>query len=432
MYPFSCALSASRRMAAAVLLTALVFTMVGCQSQSSEVLGQAYVAPATLNLRKQLAQKNSTVAVLKHGERVSIIDVRRRFVKIRTNEGAEGWVDSIELLSPAEMDQIRRERQQAALLPSEGAATAYEALNIHLEPDRRSPAFAQLAEYAPVQVLSHRLGPRLSIGRLPSIVVERSLLPSRQHHPERESKHNLPGPPPPPKAPANWEALSAERIDGSESAAERRSEPAPNPVQKQVQDVKKPVVLEDWSLIKTRSNQIGWVLSRNLEMSIPDEVAEYAEGKRITSYFSLGTINDERGVKHDWLWTTASGPISYDFDGWRVFSWNRRRHRFETSYRQHDVEGYFPVHVDPSDSNPAGRRFELITKDDDGKLRRRTFLFDGVRVHLIGKEDYRPERARELRKPSGIDTNQLQARVPHSGFLGREWAALKRRLAVTN
>ncbi|MBV9499938.1 MAG: SH3 domain-containing protein [Acidobacteriaceae bacterium] len=415
-----------------MLLTGLVLALVGCQSQSPEVLGRAYVAPATLNLRKQLAQKNTAVAVLKHGDRVSIIDVRRRFVKVRTDQGAEGWVDSTELLSPAEMEQIRRERQQAALLPSEGAASAYETLNVHLAPDRRSPAFAQLAEGAQVQVLTHKVAPRVTTARSSSLVIERPPQPSRQHRPEREGKHNLLAPPPPPKPPANWETLSAERIDGSESAAERRSAPALNPVARQVQDVKKPAVLEDWTLIKTKSNQIGWVLSRNLEMSIPDEVAQYAEGKRITSYFSLGTINDEKGVKHDWLWTTASGPISYDFDGWRVFSWNRRRHRFETSYRQRDVEGYFPVHVSPPGSNPAGRTFELITKDDDGKLRRRTFLFDGVHVHLIGKEEYHPDITREPRKPAGIDTNQLQAKVPHPGFFGREWAALKRRFSGTN
>ncbi|MBV9157177.1 MAG: hypothetical protein JO097_13020 [Acidobacteriaceae bacterium] len=164
-------------------------------------------------------------------------------------------------------------------------------------------------------------------------------------------------------------------------------------------------------------------------MSIPDEVAQYAEGKRITSYFDLGAVNDDvKGLKHNWLWTTAAGGESYDFDAWRVFLWNRHRHRYETSYRQRDVEGYFPVHVDPQDASATSRTFELITKDDDGKFRRRSYLFDGTRVHLAGTEDYRPSASAAANKPGALDTNKLQAKMPRSGWFKRQWTALKRRV----
>src|SRR5581483_3972962 len=175
------------------------------------------------------------------------------------------------------------------------------------------------------------------------------------------------------------------------------------------------------ALVRTKDKQVGWVLSRNLVMSIPDEVAQYAEGKRITSYFDLGPVQDEeKGVKHNWLWTTASAMQTADFDAWRVFLWNRRRHRYETPYRQHGIEGYFPVHVDAPDPTRFGRTFELIMKDEDGKLRRRTYLFDGTRVHLIATEDYRPENA--------ISVQTSQAPPPKTGWFGREWNAMKKAL----
>src|ERR1700728_283282 len=151
-----------RRFAAVIAPSITLLVLAGCSTQPSDVLGQAYVAPASLNLRHELAQKNNTVAVLNHGERVSIIDVRRRFVKIRTGKGAEGWVDSTELLSSEQMDQLRRERQQALALPAEGEAAVYEALNIHLQPDRRSAAFARIPECGSVAVLAHRLAPKNS------------------------------------------------------------------------------------------------------------------------------------------------------------------------------------------------------------------------------------------------------------------------------
>lgn len=421
----------ARRLILTVIFAFLLLALSGCGTDSPQVLGQAYVAPATLNLRSQLTQKNNTVAVLKHGDEVSIVDARRRFLKIRTAKGLEGWVDSSELLSPEEMSRIRRERQEALLLPSEGAATPYETLNIHIDANRKSPAFAQISEGTPVSVLAHKLAPKLSTPQKePPLIGDRPKPAARRtrnaHQTRAASK--LPAPPPPPKPPANWQELSAERIDGNDSTADLKAKRDEQAAEKKAVEAKKPVVLENWTLVRTKNNQIGWVLSRNLMMSIPDEVAQYAEGKRITSYFSLGDVNDdEKGLKHNWLWTTSSAETPYDFDSWRVFLWNRRHHRYETSYRQRDLEGYFPVHVDPADSGALGRTFELITKDDDGAYRKRTYLFDGVRVHLTGTENYNPATKQE--KPAAANSNTAKpASGTRSGWLARHWKALKARV----
>ena len=64
--------------------------------------------------------------------------------------------------------------------------------------------------------------------------------------------------------------------------------------------------MDDWSLVRTQDGKVGWVLTRALSMAIPDEVAQYAEGHRITSYFALGHIEDGDSVKNNWLWTTIT------------------------------------------------------------------------------------------------------------------------------
>ncbi|MBV9759360.1 MAG: hypothetical protein JO340_02245 [Acidobacteriaceae bacterium] len=421
-----------RPAAAAIVLSIPLLLLHGCAVQSSDILGQAYVAPASLNLRRELAQKNNTVAVLHHGDHVGILDVRRRFIKIRSDKGAEGWVDSTELLSPDQMDQLRRERQAALTLPSEGAAAVYEALNIHIEPDRRSAAFARIPEGGAVAVLGHRLAPKILTPLAPSFTIERPQPLSHKPRKEKASKNtfHLPPPPPPPKPPANWEDLSSERVDGAQAAP-------PSPIAKQNQSAEKkssepakPVVYEDWTLVRTKDRQCGWVLSRNLMMSIPDEVAQYAEGKRITSYFDLGAVSDdEKGEKHNWLWTTSSGAEAFDFDSWRVFLWNRRHHRYETSFRQRDLEGYFPVHVDAPDANAFGRAFAIVTKDDDGKFHRRSYLFDGTRVHLTATEAFQPRSPNEKPAPA-LDASKLSPQgAARSGWLSRKWTDLRRRLA---
>lgn len=419
-------------LAGSALAVVALLLLAGCGRDSAEVIGQAYVAPERLNLRRELTEKNNAVAVLNHGDRVDIIDVRRRFVKVRTAKGQEGWVDSLQLLSQDQMDQIRRDDQRFLALPSEGSAGVYEALNIHIEPSRQSPAFVKIPEGGSVAVLAHKLEPKITAPLRPP-TFERPQ-PERRSRKERTAKASfLPPPPPPPKPPANWQEISTEKVDGAESIAEqkaRKDKDAAAAAAKKLAEQKKPVVMEDWSLVRTKDKQVGWVLSRNLVMSIPDEVAQYAEGKRITSYFDLGSVQDEeKGLKHNWLWTTASELEPYDFDAWRVFIWNRRRHRYETSYRQHDLEGYFPVHVDAADSNAFDRTFEIVTKDDDGKMRERKYSFEGVRVHLAGMEDYRPGESGEANRAGGIDTNKLQSKMPRDNWFKRTWSSLKRRLS---
>lgn len=421
-----------RVFAMSVLSLLSLLQLTSCVQQSNESLGEAYVAPATLNLRRELTQKNSSVATLRHGDKVEIIDTRRRFVKVRTQKGDEGWVDSMQLLSPEQMQQIRHDTERALRLPSEGAAGVFEALNIHIDPNRQSPAFARIPEGGSVAVLAHRLEPKASEPpKPPNLVTERPQPASRRQKKERQAhiSPHLPAPPLPPKPPDNWQELSAERIDGAQSTAEIKANKEKQAAEKKIVELKKPVILEDWSLVRTKDNQVGWVLSRNLVMAIPDEVAQYAEGKRITSYFDLGSVQDEqKGLRHNWLWTTSSSLEAYDFDAWRVFLWNRRRHRYETSYRQRDVEGYFPVHVDAPDANAFGRNFELVTKDDDGKFRRRTYTFDGSRVHIASTENYQPGGSVKSGTAAGIDTNQLEAKMPKDGWFKRHWNGLKMRL----
>ncbi len=378
--------------------------------------------------------KSGSVTALKHGDRVTIVDVQRRMVKVETASGSEGWVDSTDLLSPEQMTQIQQERERQRALPSQGAATAFEVLNIHIEPSRRSPAFAQIPEGVGVVMLGRLRAPKNALpAKTSSLVVER---PQPVRRPKKEQPARIgfrpPSKPAPPKPPANWLDLSAERIDGAETPKEleaAKKKAAQDLAAKKTAEAKKPVVMEDWTLVRTKAGDTGWVLTRNLLISVPDEVAQYAEGKRITSYFELGSVNDEeKGLKHHWLWTTLAGSDPVDFDSWRVFIWNLRRHRYETSYRQRDLAGRFPVQVDPTEGKTIGRTFHITTKDDDDKFRKRTYNFDGTRVHLAGTEDLtgEPSATETQAKPNGLDTNKMESKA-HPGWFRRQWSTLTSR-----
>src|SRR5262249_53631159 len=147
-----------------------------------------------------------------------------------------------------------------------------------------------------------------------------------------KDKVPLPPPPKPPSPPADWVELSRSPADEAEAAVEAESKPA--------------VRADGWSLVRTPTGQTRWGLTRLISMAIPDEVAQYAEGHRIVSYFALGEIADADTKKKIWLWTTTTDSHApWDFDSFRVFTWSLRRHRYETAYIERNIKGYAPVLV---------------------------------------------------------------------------------------
>lgn len=363
-------------------LTLLLFSLAlaACSSSThanvpdQPVIGFAYAGPPSINLRKDLGSKSSVVGSVKHGERLDVLETRRRFVRVRTSAGVEGWVDSTLLLTPQQMDDLHRLADSAAKLPSQGSATPFDTLNIHAEPSRQSPSFFQITESTPVEVIAHQMSPRVSPAPVTATVHHAS--PARRARGKDPKKLALP-PPSPPAPPVHWLDLSRPR----ESDLPGYQAPeAPH------------IAYDDWSLIRTKNGNAGWVLSRMLNMSIPDEVAQYAEGHRITSYLALGEVHDkEKNVtKPNWLWTTiGSGQFPYEFDSFRVFVWSLKHHRYETAYIERNVKGYYPVTIQ-GDSGDDEKSFSVIIEDKDGKLYRRTYAFSGFRCRLVSKAPYTP------------------------------------------
>ncbi len=326
-------MSAAR--AAAVLLLLLC---AGCSRQQREpAIGEGFVVPATLNLREDLGPRQPTVGSAKHGDRVEILARRRRFAKVRTQEGAVGWIDGALLFTPEQMAELRALGEFAAALPSQGAATVLEPLNVHTHAERQSPSFYQVLPGERVEVVAHKLVPR--------------------------SGTDLPP--------------------------------------------------DDWNLVRRPTKEAGWVLARMLYLSIPDEVAQYAEGHRITSYFSLGEVNDDGRVRHNWLWTTIKdGRQPYQFDSFRVFVWSLRRHRYETAYIERNLKGYFPGTVEPG----AVPRFSLVVEDKDGTRLRKTYTFQGFHVRLVAKAPAEP-----VPDPPGVSAAPAAATPPAAGSV---WSRL--------
>ncbi len=365
----------------------MVLLLAACQTGPPRApsIGDAYVGPATLNLRNDIPLESKTVATVKHGDRLEILQRRRKFFRVRSASGAEGWVNENQLLAAVDMAALKDLSARAAKMPTQGVATTYGDLPVHTTTSTRAPSFLVIKNGEKVDVLAHILAPRVDVPRaalIPAQPKKPKVLPKKK---ESRNKIPLPPMPKPPPAPADWLDLSKTDLSKEEPVPE----PEPGP---------KEVPSDNWSLIRTASGQSGWVLTRRLSMAIPDEVAQYAEGHRIVSYFSLGSVMDGDTRKPTWLWTTISGGGKpYDFDSFRVFVWSIRHRRYETAYVQHSVEGYEPTLIKEVEYGGKGVSagkypgFSVCLVTRDGPKARQEFAVLGNIVRFAGQTSCQPE-----------------------------------------
>ena len=280
------------------------------------------------------------------------------------------------------MAALRTLAERAAAMPSQGRATTDADLRVHIQPATKSPSFLTIKEADKVDVLTHLTRGRTDLPRKPLI----SPPAKKAKSSKKPSKTQYPPPPMPvpPAPPPNWLDLSKTDLPEEEEPAEIRKPGQPEPT-------------DDWSLVRALNGQTGWVLTRRLRMTIPDEVAQYAEGHRIVSYFSLGSVRDGDQQKDTWLWTTVGdGARPYDFDGFRVFTWSVHRHRYETEYIERNLIGYSPVEIQPvrfsgnkGKNAPAGDEyagFSVCIEKKDGQRYRRQYAVLNTLVRFAGEQ----------------------------------------------
>jgi len=106
---------------------------------------------------------------------------------------------------------------------------------------------------------------------------------------------------------------------------------------------------------------------------LPLDVAQYAGGNRIQAALLLDSVQDaEKGEKGQYLVLLSENRdgIPYDFNQIRVFTWNLKRHRYETGYLRRNVIGHFPATVSKENFEREGEMpvFTVRLAEKDGSI----------------------------------------------------------------
>ena len=320
-----------KRLSIVLLLTAILIASTSCNRASNLTKEVAYVNSPQVVLRDRLApifEKKGTVHL---GDKVYVLEHKPRFSRVRNDRGEEGWIADRYLIPSDIYEQFEKLEKDNAKTAAQAHGTARALLNLHLTPGRETEHLFQLKEGDKFDILAR----------------------STAEKPE-----------------------SLQSVPKTKKTSARKEEEPAGPA------------LEDWLLVRGGEKQrVGWVLARMVDIDVPLDIAQYAEGQRIVSSLVLSEVQDadKKIPQYRVMMTDNKDGLPWDFDQIRVFTWNLKRHRYETAYRERNLTGIFPVSTGTADFGKEGVEptFTIRVKHDAGQVSERKYRMIGPIVRRI-------------------------------------------------
>jgi hypothetical protein len=326
-----------------VILLACLASFPACNKASNVTKEVAYVNTPQVVLRDRLAPIFEKRGTVKLGDKVYVLDHNKRFTFVRTQSGEEGWISDRYLVDAPTYAQFEKLASDSAQAPAQARGTTRATLNLHLTPGRDAEHLFQVKEGDKVELLKR---------------------------------------------------ATAEKPDSAQPPA-----PTLKKASEKSDDEPPPPALEDWSLVRGPDKHVGWVLSRMIDVDIPFDIAQYAEGQRIVSAWVISNVQDgDKSVpQYLVLMTDNKDGLPWDFNQVRVFTWNTKRHRYETAYRERDLAGVFPVKVGNEDFGKEGvlPTFTIHVKNPQGEEKERKYRMIGPIVRRVATPEELKQEAAE-------------------------------------
>lgn len=417
----------------------ILILLTGCRRLERKPANETvYVLAKQTYLRDRVAAVSNRIATVQNGDKLELLERGRRFLRVKTEKGEIGWIEEHAVVNPdvvTGFDDLRKAHQKN---PVVATAVLRDDGYLHLKPGRDTDRYYLLPEGDKLQMLLRASVPKLvgpqasggasSYAAKPSVAsakktsakaqTEAQAEKDRQAAAKKADPNRPPLPPPPPGPPTDVAGVGpAPQPDDAKDGDQKNTETAQPPA---------PPAMEDWWLVRDSQGKVGWVMSRRMDVDVPDEVAQYAEGQRIVAAYLLRKVSDPDSNFPDKLapeYVTVVNPytdgLPYDFSQVRVFTWNLRKHRYETAFRQRNLQGYLPVTVTtqtldnvgpvPTFTFKQGIGDSVTIDPDTGAARPTstetlTYRLDGEQVHRVVPGVPQPVKAALPPKPGAQPT----------------------------
>lgn len=325
--------------------------------------------------------------MVKNGDKVVVLEHGKRWERVRNDKGEEGWLQDRYLVGEdvfRGFQQLNRDHQKD---PAQAHGVLRTDFRLHLTPGRDTDRLFLLKEGEKIDLLQRAAVSRAASSAPPPPVLQASAVATGEKSEEKQ------------------DASDAAKEDETEyKSKEQPAAPVeatkPVPAAKKLfkakpqtaaenQPAAPAIPMEDWWLVRTSEGHSGWVLGRMIDIDVPLDIAQYAEGQRIVSFFPLTTVHDAELNKDEAyylvLLTEPKDGMPFDFNQVRVFSWNVKKHRYETAYRDRNIFGLLPVSVGKEQFENLGSEptFTIHVRDENGNTAGQKYRLEGVMVKRV-------------------------------------------------
>ena len=351
-----------RKLLIAVPLLSLVTLAAWMLRPKHETLGEAFVSEKVAPLLSGIAQVREQVGLLHYGERVDVVGKRNDYVKVRTNAGTVGWVESRQLMEPALWQRSIKLLDQTRGMPVQARGRTKVSTNLRVQPGRTEPRLYKFGRNVPVEI----------VGREVADWVQAADEKDAANEPQETKKED-------------WFLVRgvATRPPGEASARAAESTNTTQPG-----DQTAPIA--------------GWVVARFVELDLPEHLREGAASANIRplAWFELNRVSDPSGDKPQYLLAAARGPEGQvcDFTALRVYTWYVKRSRYETAFIENKLCGQLPVRVGKGPKGEPEFRFRVM----DGNKEELVYRLNQTVVRRI----------RDASAASGKHGSAKQAKTP--------------------
>jgi hypothetical protein len=323
-----------RKLVIAVPLLGLVAFLAWWFRPKHETVSEAFVSEKTVSLLSGIAQVREQVGMLHYGERVDVLGKRNDYVKVRTNAGTVGWVESRQLMEPALWQRSIKllDLTRGMLVQARGRTKV--STNLRVQPGRTEPRLYQFGRNVPVEI----------VGRAAADWVQVTDEKDASNEPQETKKED-------------WFLIRGVATRPPGEAAARAAESTNTT---QPGDQTAPIA--------------GWVVARFVELDLPDPVREGAASANIRplAWFELNRVSDPSGDKSQYLVAAARGPEGQvcDFTALRVYTWYVKRSRYETAFIENNLCGQLPVHLSKGPKGEPEFRFRVMDGNKEERVYR--------------------------------------------------------------
>ena len=221
-------------------------------------------------LHDRVAAVSNRVGEVVNGQKLEVLEHGRRFLRVKTEKNEIGWIEERAVIDAKDYKAFDNLAAQHKQDPVVATGSLRDDIYLHISPGRNTDRFYLLPENDKIQLLVRASVPKAAPGEPEPV------------------KHAAPPP---------------ASVAKSSSQHQRISRPQLNPRPRKQHRLRRCLLQNKpkrhrkfrWKTggsFATARDGSGWLLGSRVDVDVPDEVGQYAEGQRIVGAYVLTKVND--------------------------------------------------------------------------------------------------------------------------------------------